>query len=62
MLNSKNDALTLIWMTIKRVRSCVTGLIYDSQATNRKQVGLSVRAPLPHHTPIGWNTQKYHHN
>jgi hypothetical protein len=28
-------------------------VIYDSQATNRKQGGLSVRAPLPCHTPVG---------
>jgi hypothetical protein len=29
------------------------GVIYDYQATNRKQGGLPVRAPLPHRTPIG---------
>jgi hypothetical protein len=29
------------------------GVISDSQATNRKQEGLPVRAPLPLHTPIG---------
>jgi hypothetical protein len=29
------------------------GVIYNSQATNRKQTGLLFRAPLLHRTPIG---------
>ncbi len=29
------------------------GVIYHSQATNRKQGGLTVRAPSPCRTPIG---------
>jgi hypothetical protein len=29
------------------------GVTYDSKATNRKQGGLPVRAPLPHRIPIG---------
>ncbi len=37
-------------------KKCVAirlGVIYDSQATNRKQGGLPVRAPSPCCTPIG---------
>jgi hypothetical protein len=42
------NALTLIRMAFKKVRSRAAGShIPDSQATNRKQGGLPVRAPPP---------------
>jgi hypothetical protein len=34
-------------MAIKKCVAVGLGVIYDSQATNRKQGGLPVRAPLP---------------
>jgi hypothetical protein len=39
--------LTLIRMAIKKYIVVELGVIYDSQATNRKQGGLPVRAPRP---------------
>ncbi len=62
----------LIRMAIKKCVAVRKGVIYDSQATNRKQGGLPVRAslPLPYsywsseshiRLPAGRNTQKDHH-
>jgi hypothetical protein len=34
-------------MAVKKGLSFAAGYIYDSQATNKKQGGLTVRAPLP---------------
>ncbi len=45
---SRIGLLILIWMGIKK--KCVAvklGVIYDSQATNRKQGGLPLRVPPP---------------
>jgi hypothetical protein len=41
------EVLTLIWITIKMCAAVQLGIIYDSQATSRKQGGLPVRAPFP---------------
>jgi hypothetical protein len=38
--------LTLIWMAIKKCMAVQLVVIYDSQAANRKQGGLLVRALL----------------
>jgi hypothetical protein len=54
-------------MATKKSLAMQLGSIYDSQASNRKQGALPVRAPLP---PIAllsvaqasWNTQKYQNN
>jgi hypothetical protein len=39
--------LTLIRVAIKKYIAVWLGVMYDSQATNRKQGGLPVRAPSP---------------
>ncbi len=46
-------SLTLIWMAIKKCIAVPLGVLYGSQATNRKQGGLPVRAAFPRRTPIG---------
>ncbi len=45
--------LTLIRMVRKKYVAVQLGVIYDSQVTNMKQVGLQLRDPLPCCTPIG---------
>jgi hypothetical protein len=40
-------------MAISKCVAMRLGVIYDSQATIRKQGGLPVRAPPPHRSPIG---------
>jgi hypothetical protein len=63
--------LTLIQMAMKKWVAMRLGVTYDSQAINRKQGGIPVRALLPRRSSIGHlgviydsqpkYTQKYYH-